>query len=213
MSGSAPLRFASPKACLGRRSIDAGDSRVFAKQLIIRLPALHRLRRRFRVRQRGAVAAVVPVTVPACPGARGAQGVRLGVFPALALFDQLGPRRSQLGAHAFQRVGILRVGRDSCNKPLIVSELAHFWLFFTRIPADPLKKNPNVAADGLQNETNERREHHGAEAGDCCNCMTGRQVSKQRRKTRPPALMCGSGQPGYLPHGACSQHDDVRASA
>ncbi len=31
----------------------------------------------------------------------------------------------------------LRVGRDSCNKPLTVSEFAHFWLFFTRIPADP----------------------------------------------------------------------------
>ncbi|QEO95086.1 hypothetical protein XOCgx_0090 [Xanthomonas oryzae pv. oryzicola] len=46
--------------------------------------------------------------------------------------------------------------------------------------------------------------------------MTCRQVSKQRKKTRRPALVCGSGQPdqrGYLPHGACSQHDDVRASA
>ncbi len=38
---------------------------------------------------------------------RDPQGVRLGVFPALALFDQLGPRCSQFGAHAFQRVGIL----------------------------------------------------------------------------------------------------------
>ncbi|OOW99212.1 hypothetical protein Xmlv_21355 [Xanthomonas citri pv. malvacearum] len=38
---------------------------------------------------------------------RGPQGVRLGVFPALALFDQFGPRRSQFGAHAFQRMDIL----------------------------------------------------------------------------------------------------------
>ncbi|KLA62745.1 hypothetical protein XEUVF42_23240, partial [Xanthomonas euvesicatoria] len=38
---------------------------------------------------------------------RGPQGVRLGVFPALALFDQLGPRRSQFGAHTFQRVDIV----------------------------------------------------------------------------------------------------------
>ncbi len=37
---------------------------------------------------------------------RGPQGVRFGVFPALALFDQIGPRRSQFGAHAFQRLHI-----------------------------------------------------------------------------------------------------------
>lgn len=41
----------------------------------------------------------------------GPQGIRLGVFPALALFDQLGPCRSQFGAHAFQRVGILGPAR------------------------------------------------------------------------------------------------------
>ncbi len=29
------------------------------------------------------------------------------MFPALALFDQFGPRRSQFGAHAFQRMDIL----------------------------------------------------------------------------------------------------------
>ena len=28
------------------------------------------------------------------------------MFPALALFDQIGPRRSQFGAHAFQRLHI-----------------------------------------------------------------------------------------------------------
>lgn len=28
------------------------------------------------------------------------------MFPALALFDQIGPRRSQFGAHAFQRLDI-----------------------------------------------------------------------------------------------------------
>ncbi len=33
------------------------------------------------------------------------------MFPALALFDQLGPCRSQFGAHAFQRVGILGPAR------------------------------------------------------------------------------------------------------
>ncbi len=29
------------------------------------------------------------------------------MFPALALFDQFGPRRRQFGAHAFQRVDIV----------------------------------------------------------------------------------------------------------
>ncbi|AKU50393.1 hypothetical protein AE921_05690 [Xanthomonas arboricola] len=37
---------------------------------------------------------------------RGPQGVRLGVFPALALFDQIGPRRSEFGAQTFQRLDI-----------------------------------------------------------------------------------------------------------
>lgn len=38
----------APKSWLGRRSIDVGDARAFAKRLIIRLPALHRLRWHFR---------------------------------------------------------------------------------------------------------------------------------------------------------------------
>ncbi|WP_158525277.1 hypothetical protein [Xanthomonas oryzae] len=33
---------------------------------------------------------------------------------------------------------------------------------------------------------NERCDHHAAEAGDCCNCMTGRQVGKQRKKHADP---------------------------
>ncbi|OOW66358.1 hypothetical protein Xmlh_19500 [Xanthomonas axonopodis pv. melhusii] len=85
------------------------------------------------------------------------------------------------------------------------------------------QKDRHAAADGLQNETNERCDYHvahrsgdAAEAGDCCNCMTRKQVRKQRKKTRQPAVLCGSGQPDQRdcpPHDACSQHDDMMPAA
>lgn len=86
--------------------IDAEDDPYPPNRLSISLLALHRLRWRFRVRQRDAVAAAAPGALPACSDAPCPQGARLPVFPALALFDKLGPRRSQFGAHAFQRLHI-----------------------------------------------------------------------------------------------------------